>query len=269
MASSNTNSNNLGNGGKMYITIALVSQDKVNNTSTLKVTGELENTNNFVVDDGSGKYCSFSGEQFFDDTWDSHFKANERRTIISHTFVINHGSDGDLTAGWNFHIGNSGTTTFGGNRDVDATLFCPHIDQPASKPGTPSVTALAVDSISLGWSGPTDNGGSSVTDYIFRMYTGSTATGTPVETTGFNRSRAITGLTPGATYTFTVVAVNGSQINSGHSAASNPRVVTLLPGPNIRVAGAWVKGTLWVRDDSDWKQGVAYVRSGGIWKQAI
>ena len=269
MAGSNTNVNNLGNGGKMYITIQLVSQDKVHNTSTLKVFGELENTNNFVVDNGSGKFCSLSLQQYFEDTWDSHFKANERRTIISHTFTISHGSDGDLTAHWNFHIGASGTNTFGGNRDVDATLFCPHIDQPASKPGTPSVVSLAADSIDLTWAASTDNGGSSITDYIFRMYTGPTATGTPVESTGLQRLRHITGLVPGATYTFTAVAVNGSQINSGKSVPSNPRVITMEPGPNVRVAGEWKKSVAWVRHGGEWVQGKPYVRSGGIWKPAI
>jgi hypothetical protein len=269
MATSNTNSNNLGNGGKMYITISRTSQDLVHNTSSFHVFGELENTNNFVVDNGSGKFCSLSLQQYFDDTWDSHFKANERRTIISHNFTVSHGSDGDLTVHWNFHIGNSGTTTFGGNRDVDATLFCPHIDQPANKPGQPSVTSLKADSISLGWSAPTDDGGSQITDYTLRMYNGPTATGTHIDSGGLNRSRIITGLTPGATYTFTVVAKNGSQINSGISPPSTARVVTMEPGPNIRVAGVWTKSTLWIRQGGLWVQGKPYVRHGGVWKSAI
>lgn len=270
MASSNTNVNNLGNGGKMYITIQLESQNLVANTSTLKVFGELENTNNFVVDNGSGKYCSLSIQQFFDDTWDSHFKANERRTIISHTFTISHGSDGDLTVHWNFHIGNSGTNTFGGNRDVDATLFCKHIDQTASKPAAPTVAALTATSIDLSWPAPANDHGPSITDYIVSQYNGPVVKQFADATyNGLNRTRHITGLTPGATYTFTVVAINGSQINGGKSPTSNPRVVTLQPGPNIRVAGVWTKSTLYVRDGGEWKQGIPFVRSGGVWKQAI
>lgn len=253
----------------MYITISRTSQDLVHNTSSFHVFGELENTNNFVVDNGSGKFCSLSIQQYFEDTWDSHFKANERRTIISHNFTVSHGSDGDLTVHWNFHIGSSGTTTFGGNRDVDATLFNPHINQPTSKPGTPSVTAIGTSTISLSWSAPTDNGGSAVSDYVFRMYNGPTATGTPIESTGIDRNRSITGLTPGATYTFTVLAKNGSQINGGLSSPSTARVVTLRPGPNIRVAGVWTKSTLWIRHNGEWVQGIPYVRHSGAWKQAI
>ena len=267
MASSNTNVNNLGNGGKMYITITLVSQDLAHNTSTLKVVGELENTNNFVVDNGSGKFCSFSGDQYFDDTWDSHFKANERRAIISHTFTESHGHDGRLTAYWNFHIGSSGTTTFGGNRDVDASLYCKDIPQPPDKPPTPSVSSLAADSLVMSWAGQASGPGAS--DYIFRMYTGPTATGTPIESTGIDRNRHLTGLIPGATYTFTVVAVNSSAINGGKSPPSNARVVTMEPGPNVRVAGEWKKSVMWIRHGGEWVQAKPYVRHGGVWKPAI
>ena len=253
----------------MYITIGLTSQDQVHNTSTFHVFGELQNNNNFTVDNGNEKFCSLSIQQYFEDTWDTHFNAHERRTIISHNFTVSHGSDGDLTAHWNFHIGSSGTTTFGGNRDVDATLFVPHINQPATKPGTPSVTAIGTDHVSLAWTGPSDNGGSSVTDYTVRMYNGPTATGAHVDSGGLIRARNITGLIPGATYTFTVVAINGSQINSGISPASSPRTVTLSPGPNVRVAGVWNKSTLYVRTGGEWIQGIPYVRHGGVWKKAI
>lgn len=268
---SNTNSNDLGNGGKMYITITLVSQNQHSNTSTFHVYGELQNNNGGATGgNGPGCFCSLSNQAYFEDTFSSHFDAHERRTIISHTFTVSHGSDGDLRVVWTFHIGNTGTTTFGGQREVTAGLTVPHINQPPSKPGTPSILDIGVDHLSLTWTAPTDNGGSTITDYVLRQYNGSAVKQfADAEISGLNRTRNITGLTPGATYTFTVVAKNGSQINNGTSVPSNARVVTLQPGPNVRVAGVWTKSTLWVRDGGEWKQGIPYVRSGGVWKQAI
>jgi Fibronectin type III domain len=267
---SNTNSNDLGGGGVMYITITLISQNKTANTSYFHVYGELQNNNGGATGgNGPGCFCSLSIQQYFEDTFSSHFDAHERRTIISHYFTVSHGSDGDLRVHWNFHIGNTGTTTFGGNRDVDAYLTVPHIDQPASKPGRPSVTAIAADSIDLTWTAPTDDGGSQITDYILRRYDGSAATGTHIDSNGLQRNRHITGLIPGATYTFTVVAINGSQINSGVSVPSTARTITMEPGPNVRVAGEWKKSVCWVRQGGEWVQGKPYIRSGGIWRPAI
>jgi hypothetical protein len=265
-----TKSNDLGNGGKMYITITLVSQNKTANTSYLHVYGELQNNNNFSTGgNGPGCFCSLAGTQYDSDTFSSFFDAHERRTIISHYFSVSHGSDGDLTVHWTFHIGNTSTTTFGGQREVDASLTVPHINQPPSKPGTPSVTAIAADSIDLTWTAPTDNGGSSITDYIVRRYDGPAASGTHIDSSGLERVRHITGLVPGATYTFTVIAKNGSEINSGTSVPSNPRTITMEPGPNVRVAGEWKKSVCWVRSDGEWLQGKPYIRSGGTWEPAI
>jgi hypothetical protein len=268
MASSATDSKDLGHGGMMYITIDLTGQGLASNVSYVHVKGELKNTNNGAVHGNNNVRASLYGSDFRENTFDADWSANERKVIISHDFSIYHGSDGDLIVDFSFDYGDTGTTTFGGDRNIEVHLPVPHISQPPTKPGTPSVTAITATTLALTWTAPTDHDDTAIKDYILRQYNGSAATGVFIENSGVGRTRNITGLIPGATYTFTVVAYNSSKINGGASEVSSKRTVTMQPGPNVRAAGLWAKSTLYVRSGGEWLQGIPFVRSGGVWKQA-
>jgi hypothetical protein len=75
-----------------------------------------------------------------------------------------------------------------------------------------------------------DDGGSAIVNYRVKRYKGSDDSGTFVESWGINRSRHVTGLTAGNTYTFTVQAINNSSDNGGFGANSQPHTVVMPSG---------------------------------------
>jgi len=75
-----------------------------------------------------------------------------------------------------------------------------------------SATAVSATSASVRWVAPSYNGGVPITSYIVTASNGAQVTSTTT-------SAQFTGLTPGASYTFTVVAVSaaGASQSSGQS----------------------------------------------------
>jgi large repetitive protein len=76
-------------------------------------------------------------------------------------------------------------------------------------PGAPTITAAAAgdSSATLTWSTPS-NGGNAITAYVVTPYLGTVAQAT--RTFGTATTQVVTGLTPGAAYTFTVAATNAA-----------------------------------------------------------
>lgn len=111
-----------------------------------------------------------------------------------------------------------------------------------SAPGTPTLSNATSTSLSASWAASSDNGGTSITNYALRRYSGSTASGTFVSDNANSRSRTVTGLTPGATYTFTTLAYN----SVGWGAESGARTITLSkrPGPPTGVVASNVQATM-------------------------
>ena len=97
-----------------------------------------------------------------------------------------------------------------------------------SAPGVPSLSNATSTSLSASWAASSDNGGASITNYALRRYSGSSASGAFVSDNANSLSRTVSGLTPGATYTFTTVAYN----SVGWGAESGPRTITLSKRPD-------------------------------------
>src|SRR5207302_863001 len=104
-------------------------------------------------------------------------------------------------------------------------------------PGTPSPTAGNAQ-VSLSWTAPSSNGGASISSYHIVPYIGSTAHTVPATRTT-TPSYAVTGLTNGTTYAFTVAAANtwGTGSASATSNASTPGTVPGIPGTPSAAAG--------------------------------
>ncbi|MBV9283633.1 MAG: DUF4082 domain-containing protein, partial [Acidimicrobiia bacterium] len=87
-------------------------------------------------------------------------------------------------------------------------------------PSAPTnVTAAAASGqVQVGWTPPSDNGGTAITGYSVTPYIGSSAQ-TPVTVAASQTSATVTGLTNGTNYTFTVTATNA--VGSTASAASS------------------------------------------------
>ncbi len=97
-------------------------------------------------------------------------------------------------------------------------------------PRSPSATLSGARSVSVSWSAPADDGGSSVLDYTVAVLANGSPTGAS-STTG-STSASFSGLTRGVAYSFRVTARNA--VGSGSAATSNavtpPVVVPGAPG---------------------------------------
>ena len=112
--------------------------------------------------------------------------------------------------------------------------------QPAPPPGPPTnVVATAGNaSATLTWSPPTSDGGSALIGYRITPYIGANAQ-TPINTGSTATTYTVPGLINGTTYTFTVLAINGSGAGP-ESAPSNPVTPAppTVPGAPTGVTGA-------------------------------
>jgi hypothetical protein len=118
-----------------------------------------------------------------------------------------------------------------GNDDTWMYLDDVSLFQPSAPSQPTGVTATAGNgSATVNWTAPSSNGGSTITKYTVTPYIGSTAQ-TPVTVTGSPpaTSAAVTGLTNGTSYTFTVTATNANGTGPA-SAPSNSVSPSALPG---------------------------------------
>ncbi|MEK7295335.1 MAG: fibronectin type III domain-containing protein, partial [Actinomycetota bacterium] len=104
---------------------------------------------------------------------------------------------------------------------------------PATAPGAPtSVAGTAGNAqVSLTWTAPASNGGSSITDYVVESSPDGTTWTVFADGTSASASATVTGLTNGTAYTFRVSATNaaGTGTTSTVSAAVTPRTVPSAP----------------------------------------
>jgi hypothetical protein len=105
---------------------------------------------------------------------------------------------------------------------------------PASVPTLPlrAKASYGSGSILVSWSAPADTGGAAITSYQVRSTPGSSGCTTTLLTC------AITGLTSGVSYTFTVTATNAAG-TSAASAASNALIPADVPGAPTTVTGTF------------------------------
>src|SRR2546428_9392667 len=96
-----------------------------------------------------------------------------------------------------------------------------------------SATAVSSSQISLSWTAPSDNGGSSITGYkVERSADGGTTWGTVVANTGSTAtSYSDTGLAHTTTYTYRVSAINsvGTSSSSTTASSTTPAVAPSSP----------------------------------------
>lgn len=255
--------------GKLKITITETSVDQAANTSQVQVTGTLINNNSGASNGDSGTTCVINGDGHFPG---GAFNATVppsggTKVFIQHTFTITHGSDGTGTASFTVEYGTTGTAIFGNNKSAGATLTLTHFAHEATAPDNLVVSNVLPTSLTLTWDAPTDDGGWPVSSYLILRYPGEDTSGSPVTSTSTGTTKNLTGLTAGATYTFTVAAFNGHGPNGGYSNESSPVTTQTLAGSWIRVDGIWKIVIPYVRVSGVWKMAVPWIRTGDQWQQ--
>ena len=112
---------------------------------------------------------------------------------------------------------------------------------PAAPPGAPTIgTATAgINSASVTWTAPTNNGGAPITGYVVTPYIGGTAqTAQTFNSTA--TTETVTGLTANTSYTFKVAAIN--VIGTGSQSGSSNSITTPKTAPGAPTIGTATSG---------------------------
>ncbi len=121
------------------------------------------------------------------------------------------------------------TTTTTSTTPPETTTTTTSTTPPETEPGTPSgLSATAgVGQVDLDWAAPTDDGGSSIIDYVVEYSSDSGTTWTTFsDGTSTTASTTVTGLSAGITYSFRVAAVNSIGAGNGSSTTTATTATT-------------------------------------------
>jgi uncharacterized repeat protein (TIGR01451 family) len=135
-----------------------------------------------------------------------------------------------LTNGISYQFEVQATNAFGSSAFSAASNTV--TPQAPTVPGAPTgVSAMALDAMAtVAWTAPASDGGSAITGYTVTALIGGTPSGITASVSANSSGAAVTGLTDGTTYTFTVRASNALG-NGPESQPSNPVTPTAPPPP--------------------------------------
>jgi hypothetical protein len=254
--------------GWLNISVIQRSQNQAGNSSQVQVIGGMLNagsSRSFHLDKTIS--CSINGAGTFNGAaFSFDLAAGQAFNFIDHTFTIVHGPDGIGNITFQVHYGVTGTATFGDNKTAGVFLALTRIPKRPNPPGVPTFSNEFPTTMTVSWTASPNNQGSAINDYLLRQYSGTSPTGPYVDNHGNSLTRNLTGLIPGAKYTYTVYAHNGSADNGGYSNPSGSNTLGMLAGAWVRVSGVWKIAVPYIRVGGVWMMAVPYVRSGGTWK---
>lgn len=160
------------------------------------------------------------------------------------TFTSSTTSVCTITSGGALTFVSAGTCTINADQAGDSSyLAAPQVSRSftvnAVVPGAPAIgtaTVQSTTSVSVSFTAPVSNGGSSITGYTVTSNPGG------LTATGSSSPITVTGLTAGQTYTFTVTATNGTGTSSSSAATSAvslpaPQTITFA-NPGTQVFGS-------------------------------
>jgi hypothetical protein len=268
MSSSITNQVPVGTGGALKIKIEQVSQDSKNLTSQVKVTGTIINVSGGrITGVGQDSRIIQGATAILGGVWTYDLANGASMDYISHTFTCQHDDRGNLSVTFSVEFSSTGDPVISNFGTVEATCVLDRIKTCPTPPLTPVVSNQTPTKVTISWSTPTDNGGSSITGYYLVRYTGDTASGTgKTYSTSSSRTRNFTDLTPNTDYTYLIYAVNNTQHNKGVSVASAPANVFTLSGVFVRDGGVWKQASPYIRVAGKWVPAQISVRSSGSWQ---
>jgi hypothetical protein len=198
---------NIGTKGRMRVSVDLVSQDLVNNTSIVRVKGDVWVTSKTYTDNSGKCKARFTGTNSTDDKVINGSYTSKARLILDETFTINHDSDGDKTVSYTFTFGPTTTTSLGKVvSSVSTSLVLPTIPV---NPGYPlGVTAVLTlpHGITVNYTLPITN--SPILEYQIGYSKNSDMSNSTVISNGTVLTKTFSDLDQASTYYFQIRARN-------------------------------------------------------------
>jgi len=200
--SANGSAVNVGNSGRIRVIINVLSQSQSNNTSQVRVRGQMSKRNNTTAYNNNGVPMRIYGNHGITSRSSStpfSVSGTSWKTFRDETYTVTHASDGRRTVTAYYELGATGTSSFGNGGTAKVTLSINRIPKAPSKPGKPSVSSATSSSFKASVSAPASNG-ASITQYQWQV-------GNDTFTSS-GRSITITGRTANASHRVRVRARN-------------------------------------------------------------
>lgn len=161
---------NVGSGGQMRLDVFVISQNQAGNYTTVGVRGYLINTTSVRSFKNDAAPMNIYGTQSWDSPSGFNVAAHSEQLVIAADFNVGHDANGYGSSSFGFHMGATGTVTFGGGGDaapVNDTF--PRIPKPPSPP-TPAVVWVETRRAGIAVSVAGDENGASADLVNYRVY---------------------------------------------------------------------------------------------------
>ena len=243
---------NGGAGYKLYLVVNQSSQNATNNTSTCSWALYIikdRSWNGFYAWNSESYKFQVDGSTIASNSGNlvsSPWTGTSSWTLGSGSFTVTHNADGNKTISLYADFVRTATSWHPGTMTVSGSLALTRIPKVPGAPGTPTATASSSveGRVSLSWSAPSDNGGSTITGYkIYRASNNALLATTSGTGTSTNLS-----LTVGDNLAFYVRAVNaigeGPKSSNSGSVLVNGNPTTPPTLSSLTNAGTTAAGTL-------------------------
>ena len=222
-------------GYRLRLSVNLVSQNAGANTSTVSWSAVVEQnggSDSWYLANAGSRSVDIGGQGGSFGGWQYDFRAYDSLTIMSGSYVITHGSDGNKTIS-NAAAADSGSQL--GSAYASGSLSLPRIAKAPTAPGTPAVGTITTSSVDLSWSGSADNNGATITSYGVQRATNSGFTAGTASNSFTGTSGTVSSLASGTNYWFRVEAANSAGTSAWSAAcatATLPAAPTALTATN-------------------------------------
>src|SRR5690625_1513119 len=152
---------NVGNSGRIRVLVNVLSQSTANNTSQVRVRGQMSKRNEVPAFNNNGVPMRIYGNHGITSRSSStpfSVSGTSWVTVRDATYTVSHAPDGRRTVTANFELGATGTNSFGNGGTASVSLAIDRIAQPPSKPATPTLPSVTWAAAIFEWSAPASNG---------------------------------------------------------------------------------------------------------------
>lgn len=206
-------------------------QNAANNTTTFSVKFQVICTQSATYSYGvswNGNTAGTSRSGKFD------IDGAETVTVGTWTITKTHGSDGKLSAqSFSFTMGDTGTSGLAGPTTVSTSITPPRIPKVPGKPPKPVFQSASTTSITYTFSAPSDNGGSSITNYNHQSATDSGFTQNVKNWNDSSSPATANDLIPGTGHYVRTRAVNSVGAGPWSDALSQTTLPAVAPGLTV------------------------------------